>query len=120
MIGMAALLAVAALIAIRKNAGSQKIMSLALAAAGLLGASQGHKLLQEAIAVAPQMTLPGGGTVNLSEGSGVVPIFNSTQVPLTIITVTPDLVRDRVLTTCKPGVVVPASGSCDVDTGILD
>lgn len=120
MIGTAVLLAVAAVVAIRKKTGSKTVISLVLAAAALVGAAQGHvTLLDAAAGAAPAMTSPPGGTVlGINEGDGLIPIENQTAVPQKILSVSPDVVRDRGTTTCKPGVIVAPGQFCNVDAGV--
>ena len=118
MIAMALVVGVAAVIALRKQASSKAVMSLTIGAAALLTAALGGTVGPQAWAIiAPQMTNPAGGSTQVPFGIGVVPVQNTTQVPLRIINVTPTDVLSSPATTCDPGVVVAPGASCDVDTG---
>lgn len=116
---MGVVLAGVALHAIRKNASSKTIMSLALSAVVLLGTGLGNQTLQSAWAVlAPKMDNPAGGATSpFPQYIGIVPIQNTTTVPLRIISVTPVEVQNAPGTTCDPGVIVAPAASCNVDTG---
>ena len=117
-IAMAILLALAAVIAIRKSARSKTSLSLSLGSAALLGASLGHQVIGDAWSLpTPAMDTPTGGTVNLPSNIGVIPVENTTQMPLKIISVTPADAQNSPSTTCDPGVIVAPSASCNVDTG---
>lgn len=121
MIIMAVVLAGVAVYAMRKKADSKAIMSLFLGVAGLFSAVLGNQVLNEAWAdMGYAMDRPTGGSVdpNLPLNVGVIEIRNSTQVPLKIISVTPDQVRNAPDTTCDPGVIVPPGATCNVDTGV--
>ena len=63
------------------------------------------------------LTEANGGNFGLPFNQGVVPVYNTTSVPLMIMSVTPDAVRAAGPTTCKPGTIVQPQSSCDVDTG---
>ena len=118
MIIMAVILAVVAAIAMRKNAGSKTILSFALSATALFGASMGNQIIKSAQSLPPpSMDTPTGGTVNLPTNVGVIPVANTTQVPLKVIGVTPAEAQNSPSTTCDPGVIVAPGASCNVDTG---
>jgi hypothetical protein len=121
MIVMSCLLAVAAMVAIRKGAGSKAVSAIVLAAVGCWGAAQGDQLIGKSLALPLGMTVATGGTVplQLPEG-GSAQIFNSTTppIPLRVIGVTPSGVQNAPTTTCDPGVVVPAGDSCIVSRPI--
>lgn len=119
MIVMAMLLAMAALIAVHKNAKSKTVLSVSLGAAALLGAGLGHQVIGDAWSLpSPSMNTATGGTVSLPSNIGVIPVQNTTLVPLKIIGVTPADAQNSSTTTCDPGVIVAPGGSCDVDTGV--
>ncbi len=114
-------LAIGAFVALRKKAGSRVIMGLTIACAMGIMASTGHGWVKEAWAngfTEGLMDNPQGGTVTpqIPYSYGVIPVRNSTQVPLKIISVTPEFIREAPATTCKPNVVVPAGSTCNVDT----
>lgn len=120
MIIMAIMLAGAAVYAMRKNANSKSIMSIGLAALAMAGAAGGNNILNEAWSIsASEMTAPTGGSISVPVTGGVVPVTNATQVPLKIISVTPNSVQNAAQTTCMPGVIVTPGGTCNVDTGSL-
>lgn len=118
-------LAVGAFVALRKKAGSRVIMGLAIACAMGLMASTGHVWVKAAWAngfTEGLMDNPQGGSVTpqIPYGYGVIPVRNSTQVPLRIISVTPEFIRELPATTCKPNRVVQAGATCNVDTMLPD
>lgn len=116
-LGLAALVAAAALRALRKQQGSRVVMGLALAAAGLFGAMQGSSLVGNAVAsIAFEMDNPAGGTVQLPFGYGVQPVTNTSGVPLRVLSVTPNNSRDDPATTCRADTVLPPGASCNVQT----
>ncbi|WP_343734954.1 midcut-by-XrtH protein [Acidovorax sp.] len=116
---MAVVLAAVALYAMRKGAHSKVIVSLALGAFGFWGAGAGRPVVQSAWALSfPVMDNPAGGvTTPLPLFSGIVPINNTTNVPLRIISVSDTSVQNATGTTCQPGSVVPVGASCNLDTG---
>jgi IPTL-CTERM motif len=120
MIIMAVVLAGAAVFAMRKGAGSKAVMSLALAALGMAGVSQGHKIMDDAFAVIEieiQMTNPAGGVTGpLPQNVGDIPVRNTTPVPLQIISVTPLSAQNSEVAPCRPGVIVPPNAVCYVST----
>lgn len=58
-------------------------------------------------------------TLFFPDYSGLISVENTTQVPLVIISVTPDGARNSVNTTCKPGTVVQPLATCNVDTAFV-
>lgn len=119
-LGLSALVAFAAIRALRNKQGSRAVMSLALAAAGLLAAAQGSGFLGNAAAmILFEMNSPAGGTVQLPVGYGVRPVENTSGVPLRVLSVTPDNSRDDPATTCTAGLIVPPGASCNVQTFLL-
>ena len=119
MLAMALVLGVAAVYALRKQAHSKAVMSLALGAGALLTAALGGQVVQQAraVPVGAQLSNPAGGSISISMGSGLVLVQNSSQVPLRIISVTPEEVQNAPQTTCDPGLIVTPGATCEVDTG---
>jgi len=116
-LGLSALVAFAALRALRNKQGSRVVMGLALAAAGLFAATQGSGLVGNASALMLfEMDNPAGGTVQLPIGYGVRPVTNTSGVPLRVLSVTPDSSRDDPATTCQANTVLPPGASCNVQT----
>lgn len=117
MIIMSGLLAVVAVIAIRKNAGSKTVMSIALAAVVAFGG--GTYALKEAIA-APgflPMNNPAGGSITTDPGNTPTQVRNNTSVRLKIFSVSPPTALDNNNTACVPGVTVLApTENCTVLT----
>lgn len=126
MIIMSVLLAVVAVIAMRKKAGSKAVMSIALGAAVMFGVAQGNKYVSEAIAIPDGMTSTTVGTfttplLNVDEEFEV---FNRTSpsIPLRIISVEPAESAQGTFTgspPCTPGSIVAADTSCYVK-GVAD
>lgn len=121
MILTSVLLAIGAFVGLRKKAGSKFILGLTIASASAMMAFSGGGWVKEAWAngfTEGLMDNPQGGTVapEIPYGYGVVPVRNTTQVPLKILSVSPPLILELEGTTCKPNVVVPAGSTCNIDT----
>lgn len=118
MIIMAAVLAVVAVIAMRKGAGSKTVMSLAVAATVAFGG--GAYSIKDALAIAIQplsMTSQSGGTIQVDGGSQPTPVVNNTTVRQKILSITPPEAIDTSGSKCIPGTTVLApTESCTVLT----
>lgn len=118
MIAMALVLAVVALIAMRKGGSSKAVLSVALAAAIALGG--GANALKEAMAapVSPTllMTNQAGGSIVANEGVVTTVVANSTSVSLKILSISPAAVHNNA-TGCIAGATLLApNASCTVLT----
>lgn len=118
MIIMAAVLAVVAVIAMRKGAGSKTVMSFAVAATVAFGG--GAYSIKEALAIAIQplsMTSPSGGTIETYSGQAPTPVVNNTSVRQKILSISPSEAVDNSGSGCVPGTTVLApAASCTVLT----
>lgn len=95
----------------------KSIAMIVLVLIAVWGVLSGHSFMGDAQARPAGLTEANGGNFGLPFNQGVVPVYNTTSVPLMIMSVTPDAVRAAGPTTCKPGTIVQPQSSCDVDTG---
>lgn len=103
-----------------RNANRSKPVLLVIVMAAVVYAPFfGHAFIGEVHASPAGLTEPGGGNFGLPLNAGVISVQNTTQVPLVIISVTPDGARNSVNTTCKPGTVVQPLATCNVDTAFV-
>lgn len=121
---MSVLLAVVAVIAVRKGASSKTVVAIALAAMGSFGSISGTQWGRAAWAngfTTYPMTAPTGGVLSIPfGGGGFAYVRNDTAAPLKILSVTPQEAQqtDGNLPACTPGLTVAPNTFCWVKTGI--
>lgn len=117
MLALSALLAVAAVAALRKRAGGKTLLSIAFLCALVLGGVViGNKVIGEAQAgtcgAAPPMSSPTGGTLSFTSCSSAT-LTNTSGIAQRIISISPASADTTPSTpTCVQNLVVPAGQSC--------
>ena len=116
MLALSALLAVAAVAALRKRIGGKTLLSIAFLCALVLAGVVGNKVIGEAqagtCATPPPMSSPTGGTLSFTScSSGTV--TNTSGIAQRIISISPASADTTPNTpTCVQNLVVPAGQSC--------
>lgn len=122
MIIMAVVLAVVAVIAMRKGAGSKTVMSIALAAMMSLGVVGGSKWINDAWAngfTTYSMSAGTNGQLSVPRSSSFAYVLNDTLVPQRIISIVPQYADPQAIgdkPACIPGLLIAKTTSCALRT----
>ena len=113
---LASVLALVAMQRMRVDA-SGKHWAVMLGLALVLATGSGGMVINQAIAATADLSNPAGGSVTLNLGGITTTLTNTTQVPLTIASITANAAPIHPLSTCKVGQQLAPGASCQVVTG---
>lgn len=122
MIIMSVLLAVVAVIAMRKNAGSKTVMSITLAAMMSFGVAGGSKWISHAWAngfTTYSMSAGTDGRLNVPTDDSFAYVLNDTLTPQRILNIAPQYADPQGVDekpACVPGLLIAKTTSCALRT----